>query len=175
MPRKNPTSVTLNESVQKIKDELAPIYGLKNLLSAGLVLFVKQTDIDKLIAIKVANEDISPEQLTVGEDRYKRIKKTIELIKEVKIKFDGSEQVPLDNTWFFNEIISILYEPAISEDFDSISPAKIFREQLRKLIKDDKHSPGTIIKILSEKDSTDVNYLRKALGPEPKKRKSKKA
>ncbi|MCJ7777637.1 MAG: hypothetical protein MUP16_04920 [Sedimentisphaerales bacterium] len=33
------TAVNLNETAQKIKDELAPIYGLKNILSAGLVLF----------------------------------------------------------------------------------------------------------------------------------------
>ena len=39
MPRKNPTSVVLNESVQQVKDELSPIYGLKNILSAGLLIF----------------------------------------------------------------------------------------------------------------------------------------
>jgi hypothetical protein len=33
------TTVVLNDSIQKIKDELAPVYGLKRILSAGLWLF----------------------------------------------------------------------------------------------------------------------------------------
>jgi len=44
MPRRNPTSVTFNETIQKIKDELAPVYSLKNILSAGLLLFSRLSD-----------------------------------------------------------------------------------------------------------------------------------
>jgi hypothetical protein len=34
----------LSNSVRKIKEELAPVYGLKNLLSAGIVLFSNLSD-----------------------------------------------------------------------------------------------------------------------------------
>ena len=35
------TTVLLSENAQKIKIELAPVFGLKNILSAGLILFGK--------------------------------------------------------------------------------------------------------------------------------------
>lgn len=35
----NPTTVNLTKSAQKVKNQLSPIYGLKNILSAGLLLF----------------------------------------------------------------------------------------------------------------------------------------
>jgi len=59
MPRKNPTSVVLAENVQKIKDDLAPIYGLKNILSAGLILFGKLTSDQQKNAIVEAKKIIS--------------------------------------------------------------------------------------------------------------------
>ncbi len=39
MSKKTPTSFVLDEPIKKIKDELAPVYGLKNILSGGLLLF----------------------------------------------------------------------------------------------------------------------------------------
>jgi len=52
MPSKQHTTIVLNKSVQKIKDELTPIYGLKNIVSAGLLLFSKLSDSEqkKIIA-----------------------------------------------------------------------------------------------------------------------------
>lgn len=35
------TTVRLSEKAQEIKEELTPVFGLKNILSAGLVLFNK--------------------------------------------------------------------------------------------------------------------------------------
>lgn len=56
MPRKRPTSVTLNETVQKIKDELAPVYGLKNILSAGLLLFSRLPDSEQKKVVTEINK-----------------------------------------------------------------------------------------------------------------------
>ena len=39
MNDKTPTTVNLTEPSQKVKDRFAPIYSLKNILSAGLLLF----------------------------------------------------------------------------------------------------------------------------------------
>ena len=69
MSRKNPTSVVLNETVQKIKDELAPIYGLKNILSAGLAIFGRLSADEQKKAIAEVN---SPTQ----EDTEDKPKKT---------------------------------------------------------------------------------------------------
>ncbi len=44
MGSRKQTAVNLTESVQRIKDELSPIYGLKNILSAGLLLFSRLSD-----------------------------------------------------------------------------------------------------------------------------------
>lgn len=38
MRTRNQTTVILTEKAQKAKDDLAPLFGLKNILSAGLVL-----------------------------------------------------------------------------------------------------------------------------------------
>lgn len=51
----NITSVRLSEKAFGIKKELAPIYGLKNILSAGLILFDKLSDTEQKHAIKRAN------------------------------------------------------------------------------------------------------------------------
>jgi len=57
--RPPPTTVHLTEIAQKIKDKLAPIYGLKNILSASLILFSKLSDSDQKKAIYEAlAEDI---------------------------------------------------------------------------------------------------------------------
>jgi len=55
MPSKQHTTVVLNESVQKIKDELSPIYGLKNILSAGLMLFDRLSDTEQKKVIAEVN------------------------------------------------------------------------------------------------------------------------
>ena len=52
----NPTTVRLTKTVQKIKDELSPIYGLKNILSAGLWLFSRLSDTEQKKAVAQVNE-----------------------------------------------------------------------------------------------------------------------
>lgn len=47
------TTVNLTETAQKVKDDLAPVFGLKNILSAGLVLFGKlSTDEQKSVIME---------------------------------------------------------------------------------------------------------------------------
>lgn len=38
---RNQTTVVLSENAQEVKEDLAPVFGLKNILSAGLILFGK--------------------------------------------------------------------------------------------------------------------------------------
>ncbi len=171
------TSVDLSEFAQKIKEKYIYL-GLRNILSAGLVLFDKHSSEDRFIAMGVANDSINPEQLTAGESRLHRIKKAVSVIKEIKLKFDGSEQIRLDTQRFCNELLDILREPSLTEDTKSTvsSSAESIRQTLREMINAEKKTPGTIIEILSEKDSTLANEFRKALGPElTKKKKIKNA
>jgi hypothetical protein len=54
MPSKKSTTVVLHKDVQKIKTELAGVYGLKNLLSASILFFSRQSDLlPKLIIASV--------------------------------------------------------------------------------------------------------------------------
>jgi len=172
MPRKNPTSVTLNESVQKIKDELAPVFGLKNILSAGLFLFDRQTDIDKFIAIKVARGDIAPEQLTAGEQRLQKISNAISIIKEIK----NSKRISPNVRNFCDKLLDILKEPSLVKDTKSTlsSDLETTRRALRGMIEVERHTPGTITKLLSEEDSARAAEFRKAFGPELIKKKVKR-
>ncbi len=55
MPSLKQTTVVLNEVVQEIKSELAPIYGLKNILSAGLLLFNRLSDGDQKKVVAEVN------------------------------------------------------------------------------------------------------------------------
>ena len=57
---KNPTTVRLTERAQKIKDDLAPIFGLKNILSGALVLFGKLSDTEQKATIADANPGPGP-------------------------------------------------------------------------------------------------------------------
>jgi len=69
----NPTTVRLTEKAQKIKDDLAPIYGLKNMLSAGLILFGRlPADKQKEIILEALAEDIVS---AAGADAAKQKKK----------------------------------------------------------------------------------------------------
>lgn len=56
MPRKKSTSIVLNEKVQEIKDRLAPAFGLKNILSVGLILFDDLSDTEQKEAVADLNK-----------------------------------------------------------------------------------------------------------------------
>ena len=90
MPRKNPTSVVLNETVQKIKDELSPIYGLKNILSAGLMLFSRLSADDQK---KVIAEINYPPQEDTAEQTQGQVSRAMHMIKELSP--DGSLHIEM--------------------------------------------------------------------------------
>ena len=54
---KNPTTVRLTEVAQVIKDDLVPVFGLKNILSAGLVLFGDLSDTEQKQVVRRANQN----------------------------------------------------------------------------------------------------------------------
>lgn len=76
MPRKNPTSVALSGKIQKLKNELAGVYGLKNLLSAGVLLFNRLTDSEQKNIIKEVNRLAQPDDVEVLSDEqiYEKLK-----------------------------------------------------------------------------------------------------
>ena len=47
MSKKKTTTVVLTDVAQPIKEDLAPVFGLKNLLSAGLLLVDMLSEADK--------------------------------------------------------------------------------------------------------------------------------
>ncbi len=95
MPRKNPTSVVLNKTVQKIKDELSPVYGLKNILSAGLTLFgrLSADDQKKIIAEvnSLSSDSGNTCQPGAAEKTHGQISKAVHVIREMSP--DGSLSV----------------------------------------------------------------------------------
>ena len=62
MPSLKQTTVVLNRIVQEIKDELSPIYGLKNILSAGLILFSKLSATEQKKIISELNKMAAAER-----------------------------------------------------------------------------------------------------------------
>ncbi len=72
MRTRNQTTVVLTEVSQKVKEDLAPIFGLKNILSAGLVLLSKLSDSEQKAVITEANgagvdKDLGPLLSTIAE------------------------------------------------------------------------------------------------------------
>jgi len=57
MTEKKSTTVNLNVIAQAIKDDLAPVYGLKNILSAGLVLFSRLSATEREELVDTINRE----------------------------------------------------------------------------------------------------------------------
>jgi len=73
------TTVILTKSSQEIKEDLAPIFGLKNILSAGLILFGKLSDKEQKHAIAEANKALTEES---SGDKTS-LQQMIQMIKEM--------------------------------------------------------------------------------------------
>jgi len=101
MASKEQTTVNLTKDAQRIKYDLAPIYGLKNILSAGLVLFNKLDGNEKQKLISEINKTVSDAELAYqqeirgGEtDIRARIKaRAEELCEIIKKNCSGSTEV----------------------------------------------------------------------------------
>jgi len=78
----NPTTVRLTEKAQVIKEDLAPIFGLKNILSAGLILFGKLTDTEQKITINEANSSLEDAPLPKPEIEFRR--RVLAIVKEAQ-------------------------------------------------------------------------------------------
>ncbi len=80
MKADNPTTVRLSENTRKIKEELTPIYGLKNILSAGLLLLSRLSDSEqkKMIAEVhqvEADEIVSSAEADATGQKRKRVRR----------------------------------------------------------------------------------------------------
>ena len=82
MPSKNTTTVVLTEKAQEIKEDLAPIFGLKNILSAGLMLLLKLSAEQKQSIISEANGDRYKEKCPYCGRLVKKKRKSKKLIEK---------------------------------------------------------------------------------------------
>jgi len=77
------TTVDLTEKGQKVKDLLCPVYGLKNILSASLVLFSKLSAEEREQVIAEANGVIlEPEKAGAGAQK-EALQNAVKVIKEM--------------------------------------------------------------------------------------------
>jgi hypothetical protein len=63
MPSLNQTTVVLTPAAQAVKDDLAPIFGLKSILSAGLILFGRLSAEEQKRAIADAYRHVLAEEM----------------------------------------------------------------------------------------------------------------
>lgn len=80
---RNQTTVVLSEKAQIIKEDLAPVFGLKNILSAGLLVFGKLTTTEQKLEIKRANGSLEAEPLQNPDDEFRR--RVLEVCQEAQI------------------------------------------------------------------------------------------
>lgn len=74
------TTVRLSGPAKRVKEDLAPIYGLKNIISAGLILLGRLTVEEQLEVIRSSNSDYDAEadeivraaEADVAEQRRRR-------------------------------------------------------------------------------------------------------
>jgi hypothetical protein len=93
MPNSKQTTVILTKEVQHLKNELAGIYGLKNLLSASILLFSRQGDSEQKKIIKEINQQYRTEkelQKTIDKENAISYVKKLSLVEggydtEIKI------------------------------------------------------------------------------------------
>jgi hypothetical protein len=81
MKKTKHTTVILSNSVQKIKEDLTPIYGLKNILSAGLLLFSRLSDIEQKKTIASLHDFFSDEL----DDSARRQIERFEMLMSTKL------------------------------------------------------------------------------------------
>lgn len=83
MASKEQTTVNLTKKAQVIKEDLAPVFGLKNILSAGLLVFGKLTTTEQKVVIKQANGSLEAEPLQNSDDEFRR--RVLEICQEAQI------------------------------------------------------------------------------------------
>ena len=87
MPSMKQTTVVLTEKAQAIKEDLAPLFGLKNILSAGLALFGKLTSDEQKKTIAEANSSLEVEPLQNPEEEFrKRVRQVLDELEVLPAK-----------------------------------------------------------------------------------------
>lgn len=83
MDEQNPTTVRLTKKAQVIKEDLAPVFGLKNILSAGLLVFGKLTTAEQKVVIKKANGSLGTEPSQNPDEEFR--KKVTMICQELEV------------------------------------------------------------------------------------------
>lgn len=91
MGNENPTTVRLNETAKKIKEKQTPYWGLKNILSAGLLLFDRLSVSEQKKAIADVNllpseDEIAMKFFKKGDSEFKH--KILQILKD-------SQEIPI--------------------------------------------------------------------------------
>ncbi len=107
--KKRKTSVELTGLAQKIKNRYVHL-GLKNLLSAGLVLFDKQTSSDKMTSLDVAFGLAKYDEFIVGKGRIDLIRKLKKIMEDINKSQVGMGQSTLDWKEFYTSINDLILE-----------------------------------------------------------------
>jgi len=83
MPSKKTTTVVLGDKAQQIKNRLAPVFGLKTILSVGLELFDKLPDNKKIeLAAAVNQKPVKPIETKAKQSKPESLKAAINAIKK---------------------------------------------------------------------------------------------
>jgi len=90
MSKKDQTTVNLSEKAQAIKDDLAPLFGLKNILSAGLILFGNLTSDQQKRAIAESN-GAEPETMPPATNRAQRIGQLLDEFRNLALSEEAPE------------------------------------------------------------------------------------
>jgi hypothetical protein len=73
MPAKRPTSIQFYDEIEPLKDELSAVFGLKNLISAGVLLFSRlDSDTQKKLIKEITGLSTEPLQV-YAESRLRQI------------------------------------------------------------------------------------------------------
>ena len=91
MKNGNPTTVRLNETAKKIKEKQTPYWGLKNILSAGLLLFDRLSDSEQKKAI--ADVNLLPSEEEIAMEFFK--KGDSEFCRKVLHMMEESQKIPI--------------------------------------------------------------------------------
>jgi len=108
MPSPKQTTVVLNEKAQSIKDELAPIFGLKNILSAGLLLFSRLSDTEQKKIIAEVNAKSAKEPESHPANLRDALKEIVRKTKEQRGTSSEIIKIPLSDQKFWDELEALL-------------------------------------------------------------------
>ena len=130
MPSKNTTTVVLSEKSQLIKEDLAPVFGLKNILSAGLILFgrLKSDEQKSTIAEANMNKPPRPVVMAIYNEEIEKISNQPDWEDKIRILRETKEK---DSTLFPSEKRLMLAH--LDYMLELPEQAKAFHEACKKL------------------------------------------